>query len=434
MDREEIIKILTDWNFWTKEQYTGIKRAYYVNKIIHTMNNGFIVDVIGVRRSGKSTIMRQVIKELINSGLDPRDTFFVNFEDPRLGGVSSIELMKIYEVYLESVKKSKNRPYIFLDEVQRVKNWENFVRSLHERREAYIAVSGSTSRLSKGEVSLTLTGRHITTNVNPLSFSEFISFKNIKFSDIVELISKETEIKKAFLEYLQFGGFPEVVLNENKEEILLNLYNDILTRDIIERYNVRETTKLRTIAKYYLSNIGKLITLRSVSRGLNIALNTVERLTNYIKESMIITFIDKIAPSLKIIERSPRKVYAIDNGLSNIIGFRLKEELGSLLENAVLINLKGKNSGQEIYYYSGKRETDFIVVKGNNVIDAIQVSWSLADPLTAKREINGLLEAMNIFNLNEGKIITYDEEGSKTFNNRKIKILKAWKWMLELYD
>ncbi len=236
------------------------------------------------------------------------------------------------------------------------------------------------------------------------------------------------------MEYLQFGGFPEVVLNKNKEEIILNLYNDILTRDIIERYHVREITKLKTIAKYYLSNIGKLITLRSVSRGLNISLSTVERLTNYIKESMIITFIDKIAPSLKIVERSLRKVYAIDNGLSNIIGFRLKEELGSLLENAVLINLKGKNSMQEIYYYSGKREVDFIIVQGNNVIDAIQVTWSLSDPLTEKREIDGLLEAMNIFNLNEGKIITYDEEGNKTFNNRKIKILKAWKWILDLYD
>ncbi|ADX84540.1 ATP-binding protein [Saccharolobus islandicus] len=196
MNRELILKALIDWNFWYKTQFTGYPRDDYVKKVLSVINSWYVASILGVKRAGKSTILNQVAKKLIESGIDPFDIFIINFEDGRLTSVQNVEdLFKLYEIYLEIRRRKDTKPYVFLDEIQRVNGWEGFVRSLIDRKEAFIIVSGSTSDLINENVRKKLAGRHVIINVYPLSFKEFLDFKGLSLRNETDLIAKEPEIK-----------------------------------------------------------------------------------------------------------------------------------------------------------------------------------------------------------------------------------------------
>ncbi|MEM3950994.1 ATP-binding protein, partial [Saccharolobus sp.] len=273
MNRELILKALIDWNFWYKNQFIGIERDYS-NQLLSLLGKGFAISVIGVKRSGKSTIINQVVKKLIDKGEDPFNTLIVNFEDSRFGEIRTAnDLFSLYELYKEIRKKKDSRPYVFLDEIQKVQGWEGFVRSLVDRKEANVVISGSTSSVNNKNVREVLAGRHLVLEVFPLSFKEFLRFKNIKLSTELDMIAKENEIKGLFSEYLNYGGFPLVVSNDNekdKEKILLQLYEDIMLKDVINECNIRNEEDVKNLALFYISNVGNKIRYRKISNSLNI--------------------------------------------------------------------------------------------------------------------------------------------------------------------
>jgi predicted AAA+ superfamily ATPase len=243
MERDEILRILADWNFWKKELNCGIERKDYVEKAMKFLQANMIVSLIGVRRSGKSMLMKQIARKLIESGIVNRnDTLIINFEDKRIVEGNLKLLDDFFATYIEEIKPT-NRPIVFLDEIHKVPQWEKWVRTMHELEKAKILVSGSTSQLTKGELSTLLTGRHIDIVVFPLSFAEFLYFRNIQISDKLDLITRENEIKSLLREYLKWGGFPEVVLakdEETKKTILLSYFDDIIEKDVVERYKIRK--------------------------------------------------------------------------------------------------------------------------------------------------------------------------------------------------
>ncbi|BDC17844.1 ATP-binding protein [Acidianus sp. HS-5] len=427
MDREKILKALVDWNFWYKEQFTGYPREY-AKQVLDIMKSGFVADVVGVKRSGKSTIFNQVISHLIKEEkVDSFLTLLINFEDSRLGEVDEADkLFELLQIYREETG-AKGKPYIFLDEVQRVKGWEGFVRSLIDRKEAYVAVSGSTSVINKGRVREVLAGRHISVEVLPLSFSEYLKFNGIKVEKEIDFIAKEEEIKRLFLEFLKFGGFPSVVNSEMKDKILLNLYEDIINKDVIGACRIRQEERLKNLSLFYVSNVGNRVSFRKISRSLNIPLNTVERFTSCLTDSMLIYFVPPLSPSLKEMVKGEKKVYSVDQGLSNVVGYKLNESLGSLLEGAVYLELRRRYVGNSIFYYRGKNEVDFVIKENDKVRYAYQVTFTLND----EREIKGLKELEK-----KGKtvvekfIITFDDEEREV---EGIKVVKAWKWMLSSF-
>jgi len=435
MDKNEVIRILGDWNFWRKDLSTGYERPLYLDRLKRFLKTSHIIVITGVRRSGKSFIMRQLINSLIKEGIERNRILFVNLEDPRFYRLDARSLQRIYEVYLEFLNP-KGKPYIFLDEVQEVAEWERWVRTMQELEKAQLVISGSNAKLLGTELATLLTGRHLDLTVFPLSFGEFLTFCGISLKEELEIINQETNIKRLFREYLEYGSFPEVVLAKEKREILLGYFEDILNKDIMRRFRIRKGEHLFRLARFYLTNISALTTFSSSEKFLNISADTIERFSNYLTEAYILHFLRRFSFKIKEQEKSPRKVYSIDTGLSNTIGFRFSENLGRIAENVLFLELERRrciNPNLELYYWKDihHREVDFVVKEGFEPKELIQVCWDIASPLTKKRETSALLKAMDELDLKEGLIITEEYEGEEVFNDKKITYIPLWRWCLE---
>ena len=430
MNKDRIFNILVEWNIWGKRKDKGIEREMYRKKIEELVKNtNQVICITGVRRSGKSTIIRQIAGQFA-----PEETLIINLEDERFLERNNTLLIDAFDVYMEKVS-AKDKPYVFLDEIQMVPGWERFVRGMHERNAAHIIVSGSSSKIISPELAGLLSGRHLTFFIHPLSFIEFLQFKNIHVKNEIDIIKEKNLIKAMVREYMEYGGFPEVVLLSEKERILLSYFETLIGRDIVDRFRVREKEKLNSIAKYYLTNISSMISFNRIAKFMNISVATVERFSNHLESANLIFFIKKFSFSMKEQEKAQRKVYSVDTGLSNIIGFRFRENLGKIAENVVGLNLKIKQAfdpGIEIYYWRDyqQREVDFVVKKGKDIIQLIQVCWNISDIETKEREIRSLLRAMEEFNLKESIIITEDQEGEEDIKGKKIKFVPLWKWLL----
>ena len=435
MDKNEILKILEDWNFWKKTFDTGIQRVFYLEKLERMLSAEQIVAITGARRSGKSFIMRQLARKLIKEKIDTNRILIINFEDPRFIGLDTKLLQQIYETYLEFLNP-KDKPYIFLDEIQEVKGWEKWVRTMHELKKASIILSGSNAKLLSRELATLLTGRHLSITVFPLSFKEFLDFNNLRIKKELDLASKRIEIKSLLRNYLEFGSFPDVVLQREKKEILLAYFGDVSDKDLIRRYRIRKSEKLKNLIKFYLSNVSSLITFSSIEKSLKISADTIEKFSNYFETAYLAFFLKRFSFKVKEQEKSPRKVYAIDSGLANIIGFRFSQNLGKLAENIVFLELKRKRTSSpylEFYYWKDERhrEVDFVIKEKLKVKQLIQICWDIGDEKTRKREIESLTRAMREFKLKEGLVITEDYEDEERIENKKIKFIPLWKWLLK---
>lgn len=433
MDKNLILEILNDWNFWKKQQDTGIERKEYLQTCLSLLKSNVVLAIIGIRRAGKSYLMRQIAKSLISNGISPENILIVNFEDPRFSQLYPEILQEIYETYLEFLNP-KGKLFIFLDEVHNVPNWERWVRTFHELGKAKIIISGSSSKLLGGELSTVLTGRHLDVHIYPLGFKEFLNFKDITINNKIDIIAKKIEIKTLLKEYMEWGGFPEVVLSENKRFLLLTYFDDILTKDIEKRYKIKKTETLRTLGKFYLTNIANRMTFNSIGKFLKTSTITVEKFTSYLEEANLIFFIKKFSYSFKEQEKSARKLYAIDIGIANSIGFRFSANFGRLIENLVGIELKKRqnlNPNLEIYYFHhNNKEVDFVIKEGLKVRELIQCCWNINEFDVKRRELKPLIDAIEKFDLKEGIVITDDYENQEKINGKIIKYIPLWKWLL----
>jgi len=280
-----------------------------------------------------------------------------------------------------------------------------------------------------------LTGRHLDITVFPLSFKEFLDFNGLYLKEELDFVSKKIEIKRLMRNYLEFGSFPEVVLQKEKREILLSYFEDILNKDLVRRYKIRKSENLKALIKFYLANPSSLITFSSLEKSLKISADTIEKFSNYLETAYLNFFLKRFYFKFKEQEKSPRKVYAIDSGLANTIGFRFSQNLGKLAENIVFLELKRKAlfyPDLEFYYWKDERhrEVDFLIKEKLKVNKLLQVCWNIEDKETRKREIESLIKAMREFKLNEGLIINEDYEGEEKIKGKEIKFIPLWKWLL----
>lgn len=429
--KDKLLDILNDWNFWKKDLETGIERKLYLEEMERYFKMGLIVSLVGLRRSGKSTLMQQFMKKLVaEKKAEKKDILYVNFEDSRFVGEYSLDLLNnIYDVYLENLKPQKT-PIIFLDEIQNIDGWEKFVNSLSERKKAKIFVSGSSAHLLSSEFSSVLTGRQLSLIVYPLTFEEFLLFNNVEVGDKLDFANQKNKIRKLFSDYARYGGMPKpslLKLKNDKETLLRNYLEDILTRDLIERFKIRQTEKLKVLTKFYLTHISSLMSYNKVEKFLKIPLTTVERFSGYLTYPFLIYFVNKFAFSLKEQTVSPRKVYAADLGMRNAATFGGDE--GRVLENLAFLRLI--KDQKEVFYYKTKNnlEVDFLARKGREK-QLIQATLTLKNFATRDREINALKTAMKELNLKSGLILTKDEEDEFRFDGKTITVQPLYRWLL----
>lgn len=434
MQKEEIIPILDDWNLWKKEPETGFPRSTYLKRLDEFTGTNMIVTMIGVRRSGKSFILRQAAKSIAQKA-SKENTLLINFEDSRLAEQGAGVLNEIFDAYTQNMKPT-SIPYVLLDEVHRIKGWERWARTMHELRKAHIIVTGSTSKIIGRELGTLLTGRHLDITVLPLGFREFLSFKRIDAETLLDVARNRLEINAALEEYMRFGGFPEVALTKMKDELLRAYFEDVMEKDVGQRYAIRKIEDLRKLAKFYLTNNSSPHTNNSAAKFLEISAVTVEKFFGYLEEAFLLFCVKRFSFSFKEREKSARKVYAIDVGLSNAMGFRFSERYGQTAENVVAVELRRRSLeqfGMEIYYWhdpSGK-EVDFVIKTRESTYELIQVCWDISSPKTKKREISALLKAMDAFKVKSGLIITEDVDAEEEIKGKKIIYKPLWKWLLE---
>ena len=434
MTKHEIIQILDDWNFWNRDQKTGVSRPIYISRLESLFSSNQVITITGPRRAGKSFVMRQMAKQLINKGHNPKDIMHVNLEDPRFTESGVLFLEKIFETYREYISP-QNTPILFLDEIQEIEGFEKWVRMMHELSKAKIIISGSNARILSRELGTLLTGRHLDMEVFPLSFREFLSFNNIALTNKMDLIGKESEIKSALRKYIEYGSFPEVALSEQKKEILLSYFEDVITKDLLRRFNIKKTQDLRAIAKHYLSNISALSTFKSIERSLDMSITSVKSYTGYLEQAYLLFPLKRFSFKVKEQEKSPRKIYAIDTGLCNAVGFRFSENDGRLAENVVFVALKRKqnlNPDMELFYWKDvhHREVDFVIKDGLKVTNLIQVCWNVQDEKTKNRELRSLRKAMEELNVTNATVITGETEGEERLHDNTVKLVPLWKWLL----
>lgn len=374
--------------------------------------------ISGIRRSGKSTLLKQISRSF-------SDFYYFNFEDERLLDFKAEDLNNLYEVLMELYGEQK---IFFFDEIQNVYGWEKFVRRIFEDGNK-IFITGSNAKLLSSELATTLSGRHLKMELYPFSFGEFLEYEKFPRKNFYDT-KERSVLARNFKRYLEYGGFPEIVTSKNKKE-LQQLYQDILIKDLIVRFKIRETKVFREIALYLLSNIAGPMSFNNVRAMVGVkSVTTVKSYVDFFEEAYLFFSLFKFDYSIKKQIINDRKVYAVDTGLANAVAFKFSENIGTNIENVVFIELKRRE--EDIFYYKGKKECDFIVRRGLKVSEVIQVSQNLADPKTEKREIAGLLEAMEKFNLKIGLIVTESQEEEREVEGKKIKIMPVWKWLLEV--
>ncbi|MFH1902883.1 MAG: ATP-binding protein [Candidatus Omnitrophota bacterium] len=332
-----------------------------------------------------------------------------------------------YEILLELFGEKK---VFFFDEIQNAPQWENFVRRMQDSGFKFYLTGSNASLLSK-ELGAKLTGRSISVELYPFSFLEFLLYRGyVPKKNALFYTSERGRIKRYFSEYLASGGMPEY-LKYREINILKMVYEDILYRDIVARYEIKGIKALRELALYLASNLTRPFTYNSLKRMLQLgSVNTVKSYVDYLENSFLFFATPRFSYSVKQQYTAPRKIYGIDNGLIGSVAFQFSKNRGLFLENLVFLELKRRY--KNIYYCKTMKnlEVDFLIKKENQTISLIQVTESLSDELTRKRELNSLLAAMEELKLKEGLILTEDHEEKIKVSDRTIRVQPIYKWLL----
>lgn len=379
--------------------------------------------VTGVRRCGKSTLLFQAMDRFFPNGF-----YYLNFADERLNDFETNDFQALHEILL---KKFGEKKVFFFDEPQGKKGWNQFVNRLYENGCKFF-VTGSNAELLSKEISTFLTGRHLDVSLFPFSFAEFLGFKNLKTN--AGSTNDKAAIQSALEEYLEKGGFPEV-LTYGTTDVLEKIYEDVINKDILVRAKIKDGKTFKDLALFLVSNCGKEFSYNALKKQFNLgSTNTAKQFVHYLTNAFLFIELNRFDYSLKKQGMAPKKIYGIDTGLVAKMGFRFSENKGRLYENAVLLELLRQN--KKVYYWKDKdqKETDFLVTEKNRVIHAIQACFDLSNEKTKKRETDALLAALQRFKLTKGTIITQNMEKTEKIENKTIKYVPLWKWLLPNTD
>ena len=400
MKQSTIHEVVLEQRAFIKKRKGDLERDL-LNKLPSIPSHALIIS--GIRRCGKSTLLYQLAKK--------KDAvFFLNFEDIRLYNFQ-IESFNI----LDKVIVESNCRILFFDEIQIVKGWEIYVRQKLDQK-FEVVITGSNAAMLSIELGTKLTGRHIDSELFPFSYSEYLKYKKLEFSE------------KSFLKYMKIGGFPQHIDN-SQAEILETLVNDIVYKDISIRYNVRDIQALKKLCSYMLSNTATLVVPSKLKQFLNVnAASTILNYFSYFENTYLINLMPKFSWSVRSQLLAPKKMYVIDTALVKAGSTNFGKDKGRLLETMVYWEFRRKT--KQLYYFNeNNAECDFVVQINNDYIIS-QVCWELNDD-NENREINGLLNALEFFNISRGYIITYNVSDFMIKNGKEIVVVPFYEFFSE---
>lgn len=376
----------------------------------------------GPRRAGKTFFLYQLI-QIHHAGSD--DFLFINFEDERLIEFGSRDFELLLDAYQQLYE---HKPVLFFDEIQNIPGWEKFCRRMADSG-YQLYVTGSNARMLSAEIATTLGGRFLIKEISPLSFHEFLAFNDVVLQKHFQYTRQKTAVVKLMEQYFNYGGLPECLKYNDKRSCLSNIFQKVFYGDIIARHKLKNDFALKMLIKKIAESVNNETSFNRIknminSTGIKVGTATLIEYFNYLEDAFLVFSIKNYAS--KFAEReTKKKFYFIDTGVLNLF---LVNQDSKLLENAVYLALK-RHVASDIYYYKRKYETDFYIPETGQLI---QVSYSIKDYQTRERELNALKTAMRDLKINEGLIITYDEEEAITDHGHHISVVPFWKWVLEL--
>lgn len=396
-----------------------------------------IISIIGVRRSGKTYLLFETIKRVL-AEKNIKEIFYINFEDERLD-IEGKNLDLLLQAYRELYPQNDlSGCYFFFDEIQNVDKWEKFIRRMYDTVSKKIYITGSNAQILGTEIATSLRGRTLRYEVYPLSFREYLIFKDINLNLPNDLYNPEKKalLISAFNNYLFYGGFPEVAFWEDEEikkNILQEYFDVMVYRDLIERYRITNIPVLKYFLKRVFENVARPISIHNIfneirSQGYKVSKDTLYQFLEQAESVYIIKLLKKYSQSVLKQEFASKKVYCIDNGLLNALSFKLNKDYGKLLENLVFKELimRYKN----IFYFKDKKECDFILPKKNKYVP-LQVCYDISEKQTLNREIEGILNMSKFFSVNEGYIINAEKKDTIKVENTIINLIPAYEFVLD---
>ncbi|MDO8805710.1 MAG: ATP-binding protein [Elusimicrobiota bacterium] len=384
------------------------------------MKSGLVKVISGMRRCGKSTLAHSLMRG--------RRYGYMNFDDERLSGVKTADLNNLLEILAQI---NPGMGYILLDEIQNVTGWELFVNRIH-RKGYNVVVTGSNSKLLGRELATHLVGRYLKIELSPFSFREYLDYQGIIPEEADFFITeRKAALKRHFEAYLSGGGLPGTFGLVAWKSYLRELFDKIITRDIVDRYGVRNVSDLKEIGLYALSNYSSRITFHKIRDIFDIkSVNTVKSYLDHLEEAYLTFQLKPFSFKTKELLKLPRKIYAMDNGLISAVVPKVTLDYGRMLENLVFTQLR--RLGEEIYCYAGRGcEVDFVLREGAGIKKMVQVCYSMSNKDTAQREIGALLKASSDLRCKDLSIITWDEEGVEKNSAKTIRLVPVWKWLLD---
>lgn len=414
---------------------TGVPRRVAVSPV-----PGKATVCIGVRRSGKSTFMFQLMKKLQDTGVARQNILYLNFFDDRLHSLQHDNLGVILEAYfsLYSEKKNAEKVYCFFDEIQVVPGWEPFVDRLMRMEKCEVYITGSSAQMLSREIATQMRGRALSWEMFPFSFREFLDYKGIE-SDGPLSTKKRLTVQKAFEEYWETGGFPEVAGLNRMLRIKTHqeYFNAMVFRDLVERHDISHPKAVTDLAHWLVDNTGSLYSINNLtgylkSLGHKAPKPAVSDYLEWFEDAYVLFTVRIFDASLARANTNPKKIYCVDHALVTSISSGIPVNSGHLLENLVFTALRRVTP--DIFYYKTKagREVDFIAGRQGPSRMLVQVCESMADQQTRKRETTALAEAMTELKLSHGIIVTRNEEEQIQVDSGKIDVVPAWRFLLNM--
>lgn len=435
MDLIEIVKELI-LDFQSQELSPGVTRH-----LDYQLVKGKAFVCIGVRRCGKSTFLYQIMADLKNRGVNPENILYVNFFDDRLTelkhGRLSLIIEAFYSLYPE--KKGAEEVYCFFDEIQEAANWETFVDRILRTEKCSVFISGSSSKMLSTEVATQMRGRSLVWELFPFSFKEYADYRSVDYNKLTS--KNRLLLKKCFDEYFLSGGFPEVRNVSETIRVMIHqeYYKTILHRDIIERFNAMHPQAVVQAGYRLMCSSGSAYSINRVtgylrSLGYKVSKGFVSSCVEWFQDAYFLFSVKIFSPSISKQSANVKKVYCIDHSMTTSIAPGILADRGHLLENMIFLHIR--RCTQQVYYYRTNkgREIDFIWIDDKGDRHLAQVSFSLHDTATRKREIVSLSQAMEELNLQTATIVTMNKEKIIEDGDKTIKVVPAWKYLLNKED
>lgn len=368
---------------------------------------------IGVRRSGKTYLIYQKIRQLISSGISLDQILFINFEDDRLMPMDGQKLGKLIDSFYTLYPKNHDLEcYLFLDEIQNIVDWPIVIRRIYDSKKVKIFLTGSSAKLLSKEIASSLRGRSISTEVFPYSFSEWRRAQKIEKPSSPFGNKSVDQFYMHLKNYFSIGGFPAVqYLNENERRIILQGYVDtVIFRDIVERYKITNSFLVKYLIKTLIKNVASPFTIHKFyndikSQGYKVGKDTLYQFLEYIEDSFLAFSVSIFSDSMRKIQMNPKKIYIVDNGLVQANSLRISPQWGNLFENQIYLDLRRR--GKKVKYYLTKEgfEIDFVIENPDGSLELLQAVWDMSDEKTFEREKRALEIAEKELGI-KGRIIT----------------------------